>query len=580
LAIPILRVTEFLIDLFCMTNRQIARALKETAALIELTGGNPFRARAFEGAARTIDRLEVALIGEMEAGRLQEIAGIGAGLAAQIRELTERGSFDLRDELLQKVPPGLPQVLRVKGLGVRKVKALWKQLDVTSLDTLEEAATVGRIADLEGFGKKTEQKILEEVRRLRTYLLRRRYADITAEADAVLARARDVEGIETAELAGEWRRALETVGDILVVTAASDPEQGVSGLREAFGVVPQDDGSDDAVLHGELPDSLPLRIVVTTPDRFGTVLWERTGSEEHVMQFIDRFGAPGPSAAEEDVFAAAGCPFILPEIREGNGELETGEMPRLITVDDLKGLLHNHSTYSDGAHTLREMAEATRERGMSYFGISDHSQSLVIANGMSVDDVRRQQEEIGRLNALFADDGGPPFRIFSGIESDVLADGALDYPEDILDTFDIVVASVHQGFNMTAAQATERLIHAVRNPFTTILGHPTGRLLLAREGYQIDHLAVIEACAEEGVAIELNANPYRLDMDWRWIRAATERGVLIAINPDAHLISELDYVTWGVAVARKGWLAPEQCLNAMDLSAFEAWVAAHRARRP
>jgi DNA polymerase (family X) len=565
-----------------MTNRNIARILKETAALIELTGGNTFRARAFESAARTIDSLEESVAQKSAAGRLTEIAGIGAGLAAQIGEVLERGSFDLRDELLEKVPAGLLQVLRVKGLGVKKVKVLWERLGIISLDGLEAAANEGRIAGLEGFGKKTEQKIADEIARIRLYLLKRRYFQALPVAEALRDELRGVPDVFRAEISGEIRRKLEVVSEIELVVAAHHAER----FEEAVGQIvpvsrPSPDSSGRMVI-GELPDSFPIRIHVCEPADFGRVLWETTGSEAHVARIAGSLGDVS-FAEETDIFDHLGIPFIEPELREDTGEVEAANedrLPRLIDVADLRGSLHNHSNYSDGSNTLLEMAEATRSRGLSYFGICDHSRSLVIANGMPIERALKQREEVERLNASFAANGSEPFRVFWGIESDILSDGSLDYPEDVLAKFDLIVASVHQGFNMTEKEATERLIAAVRNPFTTILGHMTGRLLLSREGYPVDHAAVIDACAEEGVAIELNANPHRLDMDWRWIRYATDRGVLIAINPDAHLIAELDLVEFGVAVARKGWLTAAQCLNALDLPAFEAWLAAHRARRP
>jgi DNA polymerase (family 10) len=319
----------------------------------------------------------------------------------------------------------------------------------------------------------------------------------------------------------------------------------------------------------------------TTPDRFGTDWWLRTGSAEHVAAVRDHASISGnatllddPVAHEAALYEAAGLPAIPPELREGRGEVDaatSGALPSLLTTGELRGSLHNHSTYSDGAHSLRDMAETARDMGLSYFGICDHSQSLQVADGMTPDEVREQQVEIRTLNEEFAT-RDRPFRIFSGIESDILKDGSLDYEEDVLESFDFVVASVHTGFNMTESEATERVVRAVENPHTRILGHPTGRLLLVREGYPLDHERVIDACAEHEVAIELNANPYRLDLDWRYIRRATEAGVLISINPDAHATGELEYVRWGVAVARKGWLTAANCLNAKSLTEFTEWI--------
>ncbi len=562
-----------------MTTQEIARALQETSALIELTGGNPFRARALGAAARTIGSLEESVAERLRNGTLTDLEGIGEGLAAQIDELVTRGSFELRDELLNAVPPGLPDVLRVKGLGPKKVRTLWKRLDVTTLDELEAAAETGRIAELDGFGAKTQAKILDNVRLMRRYAARRRYADIHRAAAPLLDALRAHEAVARAEPTGALRRKVETLSEAELVVAGTAPGA-VQEALAAHGVETTAHAGEDATrLDGTIADGLPLHVWVAAPDRFGTVQWRLTGSDAHREAFVAAYGAPAAHADERAVYAEAGLPFVEPELREGRGELEAAgadRLPDLIATEDLRGALHNHSTYSDGAHSLREMAEAARAMGLSYFGICDHSQSLAIANGLSPQRVRRQQAEIEALNEEFSADGGPPFRVFSGIESDILRDGSLDYEDDVLASFDFVVASIHSAFNMSEREATERLIRAVENPYTTILGHPTGRLLLVREGYPVDHERVIEACAAHGVAIELNANPYRLDMDWRWIRTATEQGVMIAINPDAHATDELNYMRWGVAVARKGWLTPAQCLNAKSLDDFSAWLEARR----
>jgi len=563
-----------------MTNKHIARHLKETASLIELTGGNPFRARAFDRAARMIDRLDDPVVERLAAGTLTEISGIGSGLAADIQTFVDHGSFELRDELIAALPPGLLETLRVKGLGAKKVRKLWKALGVTNLEELEEAAAIGRLADLDGFGAKSQETILHNVRLLKTYRVRRRYAVAYTQVALLLETLGERPGFARVAMAGELRRALETIGTAELVVATDNPEATRTALAA---VLKTDDPSDEgSVFTGALADGLPLRIHLVAPERFGTAWWRLTGSEAHVAAFEQAHGPPGDLADESDVYARAGLAFVEPELREDHGELQAaaaGTLPRLITDDDLRGSLHNHSTYSDGAHTLRQMAERARQMGLSYFGICDHSRSLKIANGMPVERVREQQEEIRRLNEEFEHDGGPSFRIFSGIESDILADGALDYPDEVLASFDFVVASVHTRFNMSEAEATERVRRAVSNPYTTLLGHPTGRLLLAREGYPLDHQGVIAACAEHGVAIECNANPYRLDLDWRWIREATRQGVLISINPDAHAMDDLHYTRWGVAVARKGWLAAEQCLNAKSLEAFAQWLVSRQTER-
>lgn len=563
-----------------MMNKEIARVLQETASLIELTGGNPFRARALSSAARTLRGLDESAADRLAAGTLTDISGIGDGLAAQIEELLARGSFELRDELLNAVPAGLLDVLRVKGLGTKKVRTLWKELGITTLDELEAAAADGQVAQLDGFGTKTQSNILHNVKLLHQYSAQRRYADAYHDVQPLLDALRTTDAVDAATLTGALRRKQETVSDAALIVA-SDAVGAVQSMLAGRDLnTTAHDTEHGTRLDGTLPDDLPLHVWVTPPARFGTALWHTTGAEAHCSAFIETHGPPDDHAEETSVYAAAGLPAIPPELREGHDELQAAAenaLPTLITEDDLHGSLHNHSTYSDGAHSLRAMAEAARASGLSYFGICDHSQSLTIADGLSPDRVREQQAEIDALNEAFAADDGPPFRIFSGIESDILKDGSLDYTDDVLASFDLVVASIHSGFNMSKEEATTRLIRAIEHPATTILGHATGRLLLIREGYPIDHERVIAACAEHNVAIELNANPHRLDMDWRWIRTATEQGALIAINPDAHATDELRNVRWGIAAARKGWLTPAQCLNAKPLDAFSEWLDARHA---
>jgi DNA polymerase (family 10) len=560
-----------------MTNKRIARYLKQTSDLIELTGGNAFRARAFGSAARTVDRLDASVLQLVERDELTGVQGIGKGLAADIASLVTTGSFETLDELVESLPPGLLDVLRVKGLGPKKARALWTGLGITSLDDLERAAATGQIAQLDGFGKKTEQTILANVEQLRRYRSRRRYRAALDAVAPLIDALRSDDRIERVEIAGELRRALDTVGHADLVVAGD-----ADALRAALDqhATPSDDDTDDdAFFTGTLHDGLDLRIVLAAPDQFPTVWWRETGSPAHVAAFVERYGDAVTTTGEAAIYENAGLDWVPPELREATGELDaarSGNLPRLITVGDLRGTLHNHSTYSDGAHTLRQMAEAARAMGLEYFGVCDHSRSLQIAHGLSIERLREQGEEVAALNAEFASDGGPAFRIFHGTECDILRDGSLDYPDEVLAELDFVVASVHTSFNMTEDEATDRLARAVENPYVSILGHLTGRLLLAREGYPVDHERVIAACAAHGVSIELNANPYRLDMDWRYIRQATAQGVPISINPDAHAIDGLADVQWGVAAARKGWLTPGQCLNALSADDFAAWLAARR----
>lgn len=556
-----------------MTNKLIARRLKQTADLIELTGGNAFRARAYAGAGRTVDRMDEAVLQLVEHDALTGVQGIGQGIAADIEALVRTGSFETLDELIETIPPGLLDVLRVKGLGPKKARALWTELGVTSLDDLEEVAVTGRIAELDGFGKKSQDSILTNVERLKKYRARRRYYEALGTVAPLVASLRETEGVDRAEVAGELRRALETVGTADLAVAGD--EAAISGVLKRF--APHGDWNED-VFRGAM-DGLALRVHRLPYDGFAARWWRLTGSDEHVEQFEQQHGTPHGDT-EEAIYEHAGLGWVPPELREGTGELEaaaSGALPDLVTLDDLHGTIHNHSTYSDGAHTLRQMAEAARALGLEYFGVCDHSRSLAIANGLSIERLRTQGDEVRTLNAEFATDGGPPFRIFHGTECDIMPDGSLDFPDDVLAELDLVVASVHQRFNMTEDEATERIVRAASNPHVDVLGHMTGRLLLAREGYPVNHRRVIEACAEHGVAIELNANPYRLDMDWRWIREATAQGVLIAVNPDAHSIDGLEDVQWGLAAARKGWLTAEQCLTTKSADDFAEWLESRKA---
>jgi len=555
--------------------------------MIELTGGNPFRSRAFSGVARTIERLEEPVGVLLEKGALTEIRGIGAGLADQIEELLARGSFEARDNLLGAIPPGLLDVLSVKGLGAKKARVLWQTLGVQTLDDLETAAVTGRVESLPGFGARSQASILENISALRAYRKQRHYADAFTRASDLCARLKTIDAVHRVEVAGDLRRRMETVSGVdLVMTFenGASPEK-VLDITGPLKSITSESGQ--SCYNGSMDDGLPLRIHPAEEGDFGRIHFLKTGSIPFLDSWIEAFGNPDAAADEIAIFSAAGSAWVPPELREDAGAVTDGvnaftgagpsarnfRFPRLIEVSDLKGTLHNHSTYSDGAHTLAEMADAARAMGLSYFGICDHSRSLKIAHGLSVEDVIRQQEEIKTLNERYAGDGGSEFRIFSGIESDILSDGSLDYADEVLAAFDFVVASVHTGFNMSETEATERVIRAVCNRYTSILGHPTGRLLLRREGYPINHRAVLEACSEFGVSVELNANPYRLDLDWRWIREARDRDILISINPDAHAIDQLPYVEWGVSVARKGRLTAEGCLNALTLDAFEQWIS-------
>ncbi len=546
-----------------MTNKAVAQQLKLTADLVELTGGNPFRARAYASGARAVERLEESAVELAQAGELVGVQGIGKGLAAEIAEFAATGVMGVTETMLQALPPGLPEVLRVKGLGVKKVRVLWQDAGVTSIEDLETAAAAGRLAALPGFGAKTVVNILAGVEALKAYRGKAHLRDVALEAVAVRDRLRAA-GLR-AEMAGPVRRQCNVVDRADLVAVGTPTE-----VAAALGL--DAETADDRVT-ATLPLGLPLTVWTSGDAAFGRVWFERTGPAEHVDAVAAL--APLADAGDEDaIYAAAGLQPITAPLRDDPHWLTVaaeGPLPTLVRTADLQGTIHNHTTASDGAHTLREMCDAARERGLTYFGVCDHSRSLQIAHGLSIEELDQQGEAVRQLNADYAAEG-VDFRVFHGSEVDILNEGAMDFPDDVLAGLDVVVASVHTGFNMTEDEATARVVAAVANPHVHVLGHPTGRLLLRREGYPLDHEAVLDACAEHGVAVELNASPWRLDVDWRFVRGAVERGVPVSINPDAHSVDGLDATRWGVASAQKGGLTAADSLTAKSADELATWL--------
>ena len=545
------------------SNKSVARQLKLTADLVELTGGNPFRARAYASAARAVERLEEPVGGLAEAGALVDVPGLGKGVVAEIEDFLATGTMGVAEKMLQALPPGLPEVLRVKGLGTKKVRTLWQDAGVTSLDELEAAAATGRLAELPGFGNKTVQNILAAVEELKSYRGKAHLRD--AFEAAVLVRQRLREAGLRADLAGPVRRQCNVVDRVDLVA-----EGGPQAIADALG---EGTPADDRV-EADLELGLPLTVWAAEASAYGRVLFERTGPDDHVRAFTQAHGAPADGPDEDEVYRAAGLHPVPAPLRDDPHWLSVADepLPALVRTADLRGTVHNHTTASDGAHTLREMCDGARERGLGYFGVCDHSRSLQIAHGLSLPEMEDQIARVEALNQTYADEG-VDFRVFAGSEVDILSDGQMDYPDSLLARLDVVVASVHQGFNMTEAEATDRVVRAVSHPHVHVLGHPTARLLLRREGYPLDHLAVLDACAEHGVAVELNANPWRLDVDWRYLRAAVERGVPVSINPDAHAVEGLDDTRWGVAAAQKGGLTAADSLTSKTADELAAWLA-------
>ncbi len=588
-----------------MTKNEIAEILADIGTLMELKGENPFKIRAYAGGARAIEALENDEFERLVAeGKIDTIKGIGEALAAKIAELHATGRLGFYDTLKASIEPGLVEMLRIPGLGPKKIAALHKELGIASISALEAACKEGRVAALAGFGEKTQEKLLEGIRNREAYSRRHLWWDAYQVAAPILRGLQALGPVKRAEIAGSLRRGMETVGDLDFIVAASE----VAPVMDWFVANP---GIKEVTARGDTKASVrfeggiqaDLRIV--PPEQFAFALHHFTGSKDHNVlmrqRALDRglslsewglVPAAGEGTAKEKasqnkgvavtdeagVFAALDLAFVPPELREGLGEIEAaekGELPKLVELPQLKGAFHNHTTASDGRNTLSEMTAAAEALGWEYLGIADHSKSSRQANGLTEDRLVKQIEEIGALNAS----GKYKTRVFTGTECDILPDGSLDFEDAILAKLDYVVVSVHSSFSQDEETMTRRIIRAVENPRATMLGHLTGRILLEREGYRVDASKVIDAAIANGVVIELNASPYRLDMDWRHWRRAAERGLKCSINPDAHSTAGLSAVKTGINSARKGWLTRDDVVNTLPLAKVEAWLAGKRGRR-
>lgn len=571
-----------------MDSRTAAHVLSRIAALLELSGANTFKARAYDGAARalrTIDTDDLAPL--LESGELAKLSGVGPATLGVVRELVETGESSYLERLRAGIPEGLLELLRLPRLGGAKIHALHEALGITSLDDLEREALNGGLASVKGFGPKTVEAILKGIASLRAAGDQMRIPAATAEAVRIRAAVAGHPDVVRAAIAGSVRRSVEVVGDIDIVAGCRrDPAAVAASFANAPGVrrVARNDADTTTITY---VDGTCLDLCCVPDERFALALWRMTGSAAHVAAVTghaarndfalgsDELRDPGgraiPLADEPALYAALGLPFIVPELRETGEEVgaaATGALPDLLRDDQLRGVLHCHTSYSDGKATVAEMAAAARERGWSYIGISDHSQAAFYAGGLKPDAVRRQHDEIDELNASF----GGAFTILKGIEADILADGRLDYDAELLDRFDFVIGSIHSRFAMQEPAMTERVLRALDDPHLTVLAHPTGRLLLSRDPYGLDIDAVLEKAAERGVAVELNADPHRLDLDWRHLHAAKRLGVTIAIGPDAHSTRGLDNTMLGVVMARKGWLEAADVLNTRDASAVRQFA--------
>ncbi len=551
-------------------NKQIARTIKLLAQLMEIHEQNPFKIKAITNAAFKIDKLPFQIHTKTTAD-IEKIDGIGKSTAEKIITLLNGETIPELDDLLLNTPEGIVEMLSVKGIGPKKIAIIWKVLKIETIGELYYACNENRLIEAKGFGLKTQEDIIKAIEFKMASGGKQLYANAEILVDDLISKA----GTEKIKMvvSGKFRRKLEIIDELDFVVDADSTTKlfnllGNNELASAINI------EKSSFKYG----GLQVNIYPAAADDFITTLFATTGCEAHVEKVFKKLENKGLFLTEEAIYKQAGLSYIEPELRENSNEIDLAanqQLPVLISYDDLKGTLHNHSTWSDGVHTIEEMAIFCRDvLKLTYLGMCDHSKSAVYAKGLSIETLLNQFEEIDYFNKKLA-----PFKIFKGIESDILGDGSLDYPDEILEKFDFVVASVHSNLKMTEEKATERLLKAIENPYTSILGHPTGRLLLSRSGYPINYKKIIDACAANQVAIEINANPLRLDLDWRWHQYALNKGVLLSVNPDAHRNEGFLDMHYGINVARKGGLSADKCLNAFTLEEISTYFEKLKAKK-
>lgn len=545
-----------------MTNKEIAKTFQLLGNIMELHGENPYKIRSYQNAYINLRKLDRPL-SDMSDREIESLKGVGKAISGKIRELLDHGKMATLEKYREQTPEGIQEMLQIKGFGPKKIRVIWKELEAETIGELLYAVNENRLIELKGFGKKTQDQLKGQLEYYQRTKHQFHYAALETAALSLVEALQAQFPDTPIDFCGGLRRHTNVLDTISVLIGV---EKEITTELEKVGL--QTIQKDGLQYKATTADELPVLIYTCAPGAFGSKLFRYTASPEFLQAFIAAF--PNLDfknlADEKAVFEKAGLPYIQPELREQAWALDlakSDQLPALVAEKDIKGVIHSHTNWSDGLHTLREMAEYARDQGYDYIAITDHSKAAFYANGLQPERVLAQMAEIDILNQELA-----PFRIFKGIESDILNDGSLDYPEEILQQFDLVIASVHTNLRMDEAKATQRLLTAIENPYTTILGHPTGRLLLSRQGYPIDHKMVIDACAANGVAIELNANPYRLDLDWTWIPYALEKGVPICVNPDAHSKEGIHDIHFGVLSARKGGLTKEMCLNARTVEDF------------
>ncbi|SCY03765.1 DNA polymerase/3'-5' exonuclease PolX [Alkaliphilus peptidifermentans] len=563
-----------------MDKNEISIILEEIGTLLELKGENPFKVRAYYNGARTVEMLEEDLNQLIKENRLQEVKGVGKALVEKITELVTTGKLAFYDELKESTPPGLLEMLRIPGVGPKKISVLYKDLGIKAVDELEDACLQNRLVSIKGFGEKTQKKILEGIENYKNYKNQFLISTGLNYGTYIYEQLKELPQVQRISLAGSIRRFKEVIKDIDLIVSCE--ENNIDYIMDYFtnleGVARVTGrGITKCSITLDVGMNVDMRIV--NDEAFPNALQHFTGSKEHNTALrhrgkqmgykINEYGLFNGEekvyvGSEEDIYNILKLQYIPPEIRENNGEIEAAELndiPKLVDLDLIKGVFHVHSNYSDGKNTIEELVKAAIDKGFKYIGISDHSKSAIYAGGLKEQDIVRQHEEINNLRVKYSN-----ITILKGIESDILLDGSLDYDENTLESFDYVIGSIHSSFNIDGDLMTERMLRAIKNKHLKILGHVTGRLLLSRNGYGLDLKKIINACAENKVAIEINSNPHRLDLDWRMCRYAKEQGVRLVIEPDAHKIEGLDHIFYGIGVARKGWLEAIDVLNTSDIN--------------
>jgi len=579
-----------------MDKTQISNTLDEIGTLLELKGENPFKCRAFHNAARAVSGITEDVKTLVETGEIRKVKGIGESIAKVISDLVLKGKSPDHEDLKKGFPPGIFDMMKIQGMGPKKVAFLYKKLKISSIDELEKAAKAGKLEKLEGFGKKTEENILLGIEQLRKHSSKFHINVAENAAQTIFESIKSHKGIIRAEIAGSLRRRKETIGDIDIVVSANKKD-----AKEIFKLFTTHPSVERVTGEGETKASVVLNagincdLRIVDDKEFPFALNYFTGSKEHNIRMralarengwtlneygfaIIDTGEKGrkskkivPCKTEADIYKAVGLDYVVPELREDFGEIEaaqTGNLPKLVTYEDIRGTFHCHTNYSDGHNTLAEMVTGAQKLGWEYLGIADHSKVAAYANGLTEERVKQQQKEIDGLNAKYTN-----FKIFKGTEVDILVNGDLDFSDKVLSSFDYAVASVHSNFKLSEADMTKRILKAVKNKYVTMIGHLTGRLLLERDGYPLNQIDIINAAADYGKVIEINAHPMRLDLDWRMVKYAISKGVKIAINPDAHSVAGLHDVKYGVGIARKGWCEKKDVLNTLSVKEVEKYFS-------